>query len=227
MSFDEWNNSGGFSFSRKRYWIASATKFFHRTNLATRTARGANEGAQIHHRVLEITRAFCGNELCRSIPQFLPTGGRIDWRANIEKAAENASGIGFDQGQGLVESEYANGVGSVTANPRQRFQLIGSNRKFPARFFDDGFSATVKITRPRIISEALPCLQNVRFSRSGKRAESGEASQPPIIVRDDGCDLRLLKHDFGNEDGIGIASLAPGKIALVVTEPVGEGAAKG
>jgi hypothetical protein len=80
--------------------------------------RGANEGAKIHHCVLEIACAFLGNELCRSIPQFLPARGGIDWRANIEKAGENASGVGFDEGQGLVESENCDGIRGVKADTR-------------------------------------------------------------------------------------------------------------
>jgi len=86
--------------------------------LAARIARGANEGAEIHHRVLEIARAFLGNELCRKFPQFSSAGGGIDWRANIEKAGENASGVGFDDGQGFVESENRDGIRSVKADTR-------------------------------------------------------------------------------------------------------------
>src|SRR6266702_4967117 len=108
--------------------------------IAARLARGANEGAEIHHPVLEIARAFSGNELCRKFPQFSSAGGGIDWRANIEKAGENASGVGFNDGQGLVESENCDGIRSVEADPRQRFQLIGIVRKSSTKFFDDHFA---------------------------------------------------------------------------------------
>ena len=43
--------------------------------------------------------------------------------------------------------------------------------------------------------------------------------QPPIIVRDDGSSLGLLEHDFGDQDGVGIVGLAPGKIAFALVEP--------
>jgi len=84
--------------------------------LATRIVRGANKGAEIHHRVLEIARPFLGNEPCRKFPQFLPAMGGIDWRANIEKAGENASGVGFNDGQGVVEREDCNCVRGVVAD---------------------------------------------------------------------------------------------------------------
>ena len=78
--------------------------------------RGANKGAEIHHRVLEIARPVLGNELCRKFPQFLPTMGRINWRANIEEAGENASGVGFDDGQRFVECENCDCVCCVPAD---------------------------------------------------------------------------------------------------------------
>ena len=77
----------------------------------------------------------------------------------------------------------------------------------------------MKISRSRIITEAFPGAQNLRFSRDGKRADGGKPAQPPIIVRDDGSSLGLLEHDFGNQDGIGIAALAPGEIAFVEQKP--------
>jgi len=77
----------------------------------------------------------------------------------------------------------------------------------------------VKISRSRIITEAFPGAQNLRFSRGGKRADGGKPVQPPIIVRDDGSRLGLLEHDFGNQDGVGIVGLAPGEIAFALVEP--------
>ena len=177
--------------------------------------RGANEGAEIHHCVLEIARVFSGNELCRSSPQPLPAEGRIDWRANIKKAGENASGVGFDDGQGFAESENCDGIRRVKADTRQRFQLIGIIRESSAKFFDDYFGTVVEMAGRAIVTQALPGVENVRFSRTGKGANSREPAQPSIIVRDNSAGLRLLEHDFGNEDAIGIEGPAPGTIAFV------------
>ncbi len=77
----------------------------------------------------------------------------------------------------------------------------------------------MKISCSRIITEAFPGAQNLRFSRGGKRADGGKPVQPPIIVWDDGSSLGLLEHDFGNQDGVGIVGLAPGKIAFALVEP--------
>jgi len=84
--------------------------------LATRIVRRANQSAEIHHRVLEIARPVLRNELCRKSPQFLPALGGINWGANIEKAGENAGGVGFDDGQGSVERENCDCVCGVSAD---------------------------------------------------------------------------------------------------------------
>ena len=77
----------------------------------------------------------------------------------------------------------------------------------------------MKISCSRIITEAFPGAQNLRFSRGGKRADGGKPVQPPIIVRDDGRSLGLLEDDFGNQDGVGIVGLAPGEITFALVEP--------
>jgi len=77
----------------------------------------------------------------------------------------------------------------------------------------------VKISRSRIITEAFPGVQNLRISRRSKRANGGKPAQPSIIVSNDSSGLGLLEHDFGNEDGVRIAGLAPGEIAFAFMEP--------
>jgi hypothetical protein len=47
-----------------------------------------------------------------------------------------------------------------------------------------------------------------------------------VVIRDDGGDLRLLKHELGNEDSVGIASPAPREIAAVIVIPANKRATK-
>jgi hypothetical protein len=47
----------------------------------------------------------------------------------------------------------------------------------------------------------------------------GETAEPLIIIRDNGGNLGLLEHELGDEDGVGIASLAPGEGAPVTAIP--------
>ena len=55
---------------------------------------------------------------------------------------------------------------------------------------------------------------------------SGNRRNHRSIVRNDGGDLGLLQHHFGNENGVGIAGAAPGKIASVFSIPARQRAAK-
>ena len=77
----------------------------------------------------------------------------------------------------------------------------------------------MKVARPRVITEALSGMENIGFSRAGKRADGGETTEPSIIVRDHGGDLSLLEHYLGDEDGVRVVGAAPGEIAAVTGIP--------
>jgi len=81
-----------------------------------------------------------------------------------------------------------------------------------------------KVSSARIIAEALPGVQDFLFGSPRQGGEIGKAPHPFIIIRDDGRDLGLLEHELRDEDGVGIAGAAPGKIAAVATVPGEEGA---
>ena len=63
-------------------------------------------------------------------------------------------------------------------------------------------------------------MEDVTFRSPGDRSEIREAPEPLIIIRDNRRNLRLLEHDLGDEDGVGVASLAPRKNAAVVVIPI-------
>ena len=50
--------------------------------------------------------------------------------------------------------------------------------------------------------------------------DGGQLAHPAFPIRDDGLHLRLLEHDFGNPDGVGVVGATPGKVAGVGGEPV-------
>ena len=77
----------------------------------------------------------------------------------------------------------------------------------------------MKIARPRVITETLPGMENIGFSRTGERPNSGETAEPSIIVRHHGGGLSLLKHYLGDQNGVGIVGAAPGQLAPVMGIP--------
>ncbi len=56
-----------------------------------------------------------------------------------------------------------------------------------------------------------------------ERREVREPPEPLIIIRDNGGNLGLLEHEFGDEDGVGIASLTPRELAAVLMVPIRQG----
>ena len=83
----------------------------------------------------------------------------------------------------------------------------------------DNSSGGVQIARPRVIAEALPRVEDVIFRSPSQRGKIGKAAEPLIIIRHNGGNLGLLEHELGDEDGVGIASLAPGEGAPVAAIP--------
>ncbi len=85
----------------------------------------------------------------------------------------------------------------------------------------------MKVACPRVITKALPSMENIGFSRAGEGPNGGETAEPSIIVRDHGGGLSLLEHYFGDQDGVGVVGAAPGEIAFVAAIPAKKRTAEG
>jgi hypothetical protein len=73
--------------------------------------------------------------------------------------------------------------------------------------------------RARIIAEPLPGVKDRTFGCFCQDHKVRKTLKPVAIVPQDGSDLGLLKHEFGNENGVGISRSAPGKITPVIPVP--------
>ena len=56
----------------------------------------------------------------------------------------------------------------------------------------------MEVPRPRVVAEPRPVMQDLIDRRLGKLLHVREAHGKPLEKRDDGRDLSLLQHDFGN-----------------------------
>ena len=65
-------------------------------------------------------------------------------------------------------------------------------------------------------------MEHITFRSTGESVQIGKSPEPFIIIWDNGSDLRLLEHELGNEDSVGIARPTPGKIAPVGAIPAQE-----
>ncbi len=82
------------------------------------------------------------------------------------------------------------------------------------------FRNRMQIPSSRVIAEALPRMEDVVFRSPGQGGEIREAAEPLIIIRDNGGNLSLLEHELGYENGVGVASLAPGQFSAVPAVPL-------
>lgn len=89
------------------------------------------------------------------------------------------------------------------------------------------FRGGVQIARTGVVTESLPGVKHLALRRPGQGGEIWESTEPLIIIWDNGGDLCLLEHELGDEDGVRVPRVTPGKVASVRLIPAQEGAAKG
>lgn len=142
----------------------------------------------------------------------------------IEKSREQTRNVCFDNGHGLIEREGCDSVCRITADPGQ-FANGGKIAWEPATMsILHNPRSGVEIVDAAVVAESLPSMQDVIFRGSGQRGEIGEATEPLIIIWDNGSHPSLMKHELGDEDGVGVARVTPGKIAAVLAMPAQKGA---
>jgi len=101
--------------------------------------------------------------------------------------------------------------------------LLDFLREISAMSINKRFCCGMEIPRASVITEALPRAKHLIFRSARQRAEIGKPPQPPVIIRDNAGNLRLLEHELGHKDCVRIASSAPGKIAAAPTKPANKG----
>ena len=153
------------------------------------------------------------------LPKHFPPRAGIDRFAKIEKPRQNASGVGFDDGDGLIEGKAGNGVRAVFADAGELLHLVGCPRELSAVSIHNDSRGGVKISRASVIAKTLPRAQHLVFGSPCKRGEIGKRTQPPVIIQDDGGDLRLLQHELGDKYCVRIVGPAPREIAAVTAIP--------
>ena len=159
------------------------------------------------------------DELRGDGPKPLASGARVDGRLQVEDAGKDAGDIGFDDRDRLVEGECGDGVRCVTANSRKFPDRFRVSRKSATMFFHYRDGSGPEISGSVVVAEPLPGVKDVIFGSGGEGGEIGEAAEPLIIISDDGSYLGLLEHELGDEDGVGIGAMAPGKIAEIFAVP--------
>jgi hypothetical protein len=84
----------------------------------------------------------------------------------------------------------------------------------------------VQPARADVVAERTPRFGHVVFRRRRQRVKARILLQPLVVLGQHAIDLRLLEHDFRDEDVVRIARAAPRKIAAVSPIPLEQAASK-
>lgn len=135
-------------------------------------------------------------------------------------AGQDADDVAVEDGCGLIEGDAANRAGGVTTNAGQGEDGVERLRELAVVFPDDLLRGFLQVADTGVIAEAFPEFMDFVGVRAGEAFDGGQLAHPAFPIRDDGFDLRLLEHDFGNPDGVGITRAPPREVAGVGGEPV-------
>lgn len=224
VGFHERDRRFAFAFDGQARGVLRTALPFHRTNGTARRPGDADGRAQVHQRGIKFAGTPFRNERPGGRPKRVAPAGGIDRQTDIEKSRNHARGICLDHGNALIECERSNGVSDVFTNAGKLLDLSDIARK--SFVFRDESGAGVKISRSRIVAEALPRVQDVVDTRSTQGREGGKVFHPFFEVGNDRRHLRLLKHDFRDEHRVRITRSAPREIAAMFPKPTNKVAAK-
>lgn len=166
-------------------------------------------------------------KLLRDRSQALPCFRCAQVSADGEKTRENAGDVAVKRSERPVERDAENGRGGIVADARQREGAGERGRELRVVLGDDLPRGPMEIARAAVIAEPGPVFQNFGFARAGQLTDGGEAREEAFIIGQHSGDARLLEHDFGEPDAVGIAPSAPGKVAAIDAIPGEKFAAEG
>ena len=93
-------------------------------------------------------------------------------------------------------------------------ELIYTFGHAPGVFGGTYIGGALQRERAAVVAQALPFLDHIGRARRRERVNRGEMVQKPFPSGKHARHLRLLQHGFRNPNGIRIARIAPGKIAV-------------
>src|SRR5262245_43556747 len=159
-------------------------------------ASGAEGGAEIHQRLVEVENVTMGQDGAGYGPKLLVH--RVAARAAFrdEHPEKYACDVGVEDGRTLAEREAHHRGGRIGADAFERPQR-GLILWQPAAVSGNGLARNrMQPARPDVVAERIPGLDSVADRRVRERLERRVTFQPFLVFGRHPVDLRLLKHDL-------------------------------
>jgi len=197
-----------------------------RTGGAERGAREADEGAQLHQRLVVLRGAPAVQEGLGRPGDGGAGGARPAIAWNRLHPREDPRDVAVDDGDRGAEGERRDGRGRVRTDAGERAELLDCARYAPSALGHEARGA-VEVARPGVVAEAAPGREELPLAGGSERLDRREALEEGLETRRPHGDGRLLEDRLGKPDRPRVARPAKRQVAAVLPEPAPEGRTEG
>lgn len=184
---------------------------------------GGTDGCpEFHESLVEIAAAAGGKERFGESPELGAARGGHWIERQSKETDEDAGDVSVNDGGAAIEGNGGDRTGRAAADSGQSQERLDGIGDAAGVVGDDAASGGVEVSRAGVVSQAGPESEDPVERSGGEPADGGEAAQEALIVGNDGGDLGLLEHGFGEPDGVRITGASPGQIAVMAVEPFQE-----
>ena len=129
---------------------------------------------------------------------------------------QHAADVAVEDRASHAERERGDRRSGRTADTGERRDRLRIARKVAAMPLHDRLRRRVQVMRAPVVAESAPVLEYPVEWRQRERANVGKGREELLVVRNDRRDLRLLQHDLGQPDPVGVARVLPRKVVAAV-----------
>jgi tripartite-type tricarboxylate transporter receptor subunit TctC len=171
-----------------------------------RLLRRADRGAEVHQRLGEIARPPRRHQRLHARAD-VRLGGR-QGGLDREQSRHHPLDIAVDRRGAGTEGDRGDGGRRVGTDAGQVGKFRLARRKMPAVTRHHRSGAGVQVARAGVVAKPGPELEHVIEIRGSERAHVRPALRETLVIGGDRLHRRLLQHDLGQPDTVGIRRLA-------------------
>ena len=187
-------------------WTLATTRRPGRTNRSTKVHKALRITG---HGVAEI---FLRKQRLRGTPQQKFIRSRCQVLFKTQQTRKHPAHVGVENRNALRKTKCRDGPRGGSADAGQSRQLVRSTRKSPAVLCNNLLSTTVQIAGTRVIAEPTPKAHYLVLTGRRQSCDIWKPREETRVIVEDSGHLRLLQHDLGQPDFVGIPSLLPGQM---------------